>query len=64
MTVGVSEVVQCPMCDNEFLPEDGVYHIDDRESLYCDEFCLNEETLIKEEEALLRRDYEASRYVS
>ena len=63
MTVGAVEITKCPMCDTEFIPEDGVYHIDDRDTLYCDEFCLNEEILIQEEESLLQRNYEASRYV-
>ena len=58
-----TNLVQCPMCDNEFPKEDGTYHIDDKELLYCDEFCLNEEILIQEEEALTMRIYERSRYV-
>jgi len=51
------------MCDNEFPKEEGTYHIDDKDLLYCDEFCLNEEILIQEEEALTMRIYERSRYV-
>ena len=62
MTVGAVEVKQCPMCEQEFLPEDGVYHLDDRDTLYCDNFCLDEEILIQEEEALNQRFYEMSRY--
>ena len=62
MTVGVAEIAQCPMCNKEFIPEDGVYHLNDRNTLYCDEFCLNEEILIQEEEALNQRFYEMSRY--
>ena len=62
MTVGAVEIIECPMCNAEFLPEDGVYHTDDRDTLYCDEFCLNEEILIQEEEALNQRFYEMARY--
>lgn len=62
MTVGAMEIIECPMCNAEFLPEDGVYHTDDRNTLYCDEFCLNEEILIQEEEALNQRFYEMARY--
>ena len=62
MTVGTVEITECPMCNAEFLPEDGVYHTDDRDTLYCDEFCLNEEILIQEEEALNQRFYEMARY--
>ena len=62
MTVGAVEIIECPMCNAEFLPEDGVYHTDDRNTLYCDEFCLNEEILIQEEEALNQRFYEMARY--
>ena len=62
MTVGAVEIIECPMCNAEFLPEDGVYHTDDRDTLYCDEFCLNEEILIQEEAALNQRFYEMARY--
>ena len=64
MTLGVVEITECPLCWKEFYPEDGVYEINNKDVLYCSKHCLNEELLIQEEEALLRRDYEASRYVS
>ena len=50
------------MCGTDFLEEDGVYNVDNKDDKYCDEFCLNEEILIQEEEALNQRFYEMARY--
>tara|TARA_Y100001937_G_C7082178_1_gene313546 strand:- start:614 stop:829 length:216 start_codon:yes stop_codon:yes gene_type:complete len=41
--------IQCPMCDNDFLPDDGTYEIGDEHNKYCSEKCLYEEQLIQEE---------------
>jgi len=54
--------IECPMCGTDFLEEDGVYNVDNKDDKYCDEFCLNEEILIQEEEALNQRFYEMARY--
>ncbi len=62
LTVGVKEMYKCPICINEFDPEDGTYEIGHKEVLYCSEHCLNEELLMQEEKALQERNYERSRY--